>query len=273
MKTFKELINGFEDSDKIAIIDRKEYRKFSYTYKQLHALSRKFASFLKENNVKKGDGIIVWTYNGVEYALILLGAFLEGVIVVPIDLRSNIDFVNKIQKEVNAKIIFQTRYKPKLKKKKVVFIEQILDILNEKKIKKSSTKINENDVAEIIYTSGTTGAPKGVILTNKNFISNINALNKIEKADYRFKFLSVLPLSHVFEQTIGFFIPISNEATIVYIKTLKTSALFDAFREEKITNMAVVPRLLQLIYSGILQKVREKKKKKRKTVFFNVEGC
>lgn len=263
MRTLKDLVNGFKNLNKIAVIDRKEYRRFSYTYQELYVLSQKFAIFLRENNLKKGDKIIVWAYNGIEYALIFLGAFLEGVIIVPIDLRSNLDFVDGIQKQVDAKIIFQTRYKPRLKKKKVIFTEQILDILDNVKIKKGSVKINEDDITEIIYTSGTTGAPKGVILTNRNFISNINALNEIEKVDSEFKFLSVLPLSHVFEQTVGFFLPLSNKSTIVYIKSLKASALFEAFSEEKITNMVIVPRLLEIIYSGIFKKVKDENKEKQ----------
>ncbi len=268
MRTLNDLISGFRDSDRTAIIDRKEYRRFCYTYKELYALSLKFASFLKKNDIKKGDRIIVWAYNGTEYAVILLGAFMEGVIVVPVDLRSNLDLVKKIDGLVNAKIIFQTRYKPKLKNKKIVFIEQIIGILSHIKIssvkkEKSPAIIQEDDIAEIIYTSGTTGKPKGVILTHKNLVSDINALNKIEKIDSMFRFLSVLPLSHVFEQMVGFFIPLSNKSTIVYIKSLKASALFKAFNQEKITNAVMVPRLLQLIYSGIIKKVKDKNKEKQ----------
>lgn len=265
IKTLKELVERFKDSDKTAIIDRKEYRKFVYTYKELYELCRKFASFLRESKVKKGDKVIVWSYNGAEYAVILLGAFLEGIIAVPIDLRNNLDFVSKIQKEVKAKIVFQTRYKPR-SRIKTVFIEEILDLLKNAKTK-SLSEVNGNDVAEIIYTSGTTGKPKGVILTHKNFSSNINALNKVERIKPRFKFLSVLPLSHVFEQMIGLFIPLFNKATIVYIRTLKTKALFEAFSEERITNVAVVPRLLELIHSGILKKVKDEGKEKQ---FFSI---
>ncbi|MBW2996655.1 AMP-binding protein, partial [Candidatus Woesearchaeota archaeon] len=256
MKTLKDLVDGLK-GDRIAVVDRKEYRRFNYSYDQLHNLCLRFASFLKQNNVKKGDKIIVWSYNGIEYAVIMLGAFLSGVVVVPIDLRSNIDFVRKIQKQVDAKLIFQTKFKPKSKKS--IFVEELLDDLEEVKASKISTKIDGNDIAEIVYTSGTTGEPKGVILTHKNFVANLNALNQLEKIRKNFRFLSVLPLSHVFEQVIGFFIPLSNKATIVYIRTLKASALFGAFQEEKITNTVIVPRLLELIRSGILQRVKNEK--------------
>jgi len=272
LKTLKDLINGFKDLYKVAIIDRKEYRRFSYTYDELYYLCRKFAGFLKENKVKKGDRIIIWTHNGVEFAVVMLGSFLEGVIVVPVDLRSTVDFANKLQEKVKPKLVFQTRYKPKVKKSKIVFTEELLGCLDGVKPKKESARISENDVAQIIYTSGTTGEPKGVILTNKNLVSNLNALNEIESVSSKFRFLSVLPLSHVFEQMASFFLPLYNKSTIVYIRTLKSRALFEALREEKITHVAMVPRLLNLIRSGILQKVKAAKKEKQFSFALRVAG-
>jgi long-chain acyl-CoA synthetase len=271
MKTLKELVEETQNNpSKIAIIDRREYRKFEYTYQQLYDLSRKFATLLKKNNVKKGDKIIIWSPNGIEYVTALFGAFLEGVIVVPIDVKSNIDLIKKIQKQTGAKIIFQTQYNSKLQKTKTVFIEQLLDILEKIKIQKSNILINENDIAQINYTSGTTGEPKGVILTNKNIISNINSLNQMEQIKTNFKFLSALPLSHMFEQTIGLYLPILNNATIVYTRTLKTSNLFESFAQEQPTHMIIVPRLLQLIHSGIIQEVKEKNKEKQFSFALNI---
>lgn len=254
MKTLKDLIERFKKINKIAVIDKKDYRKFSYTYKQLYLLSKKFSLLLNENRIKKGDKILVWSQNGIEYLSILFGSILQGVILVPIDLRSNLDFVKKIQKQVKAKLILQTKYKPK-SSLKTIFIEDLLSLLENTTNKNSLPKINPSDIVEILYTSGTTGEPKGVILTHKNFISNFNSIIKIEALDSDSKFLSLIPLSHIFEQTVGLFIPLYFKTTIVYIKTLKTSTLFETFKEENITNAIVVPRILELIKSGILQKV------------------
>lgn len=264
MKILKELVEQTQNNpSKIAIIDRREYRKFEYTYQQLYDLSRKFATLLKKNNIKKGDKIIIWSPNGIEYVTTLFGAFLEGVIVVPIDVKSNIELIKKVQKQTDAKIIFQTLYHSKLQKTKTIFIEQLLDILEKIKIQKSNVPISENDMAQINYTSGTTGEPKGVILTNKNIISNINSLNQMKQMKPNFKFLSALPLSHMFEQTIGLYLPILNNATIAYTRTLKISNLFESFEQEQPTHMIIVPRLLQLIHSGIMQEVKEKNKEKQ----------
>jgi len=255
MKTLKDLIERFKKINKIAVIDKKEYRGFNYTYKELYLLSKKFSLLLNQNRIKKGDKIIIWSQNGIEYPSILFGSILQGVIVVPIDLKSNPDFVKKIQKQVNAKLILQTKYKPKLNLK-TIFIEDLLSLLENIPSKNNLPKINPNDVFEILYTSGTTGEPKGVILTHKNFISNISSIIKIEKLNQKSKFLSLIPLSHIFEQTVGLFIPLYFKTTIVYLKTLKTSTLFETFKEESITNAIIVPRILELVRSGILQKIK-----------------
>ena len=97
MKTLKDLIERFKKINKIAVIDKKEYRGFNYTYKELYLLSKKFSLLLNQNRIKKGDKIIIWSQNGIEYPSILFGSILQGVIVVPIDLKSNPDFVKKIQ--------------------------------------------------------------------------------------------------------------------------------------------------------------------------------
>ncbi|MFH1064407.1 MAG: AMP-binding protein [Candidatus Woesearchaeota archaeon] len=258
LKTLKELVKSLKDSDKTAITDRKEYRRFSYTYRELYLLSQKFAAFLKNKDVKKGDCIIVWSPNGIEYAVVMLGAFLRGAVLVPIDLRSNIDFVKDIAKQVRPKIVFQTRYKPKANRS--FFMEELLDTLEGIGAEEDTTTVNGNDLAEILYTSGTTGNPKGVMLTHRNIISNVISVNATARLFPKQTFLSVLPLSHVFEQVAGFLVLLSNRTTIVYLKTLKTRDLFEAFQDEQITNAAVVPRLLELIHTGILQKVKNKEK-------------
>ncbi len=272
--TLNDLISQFRNSSyakKTAVIDRKEFRSFAYTYEELYSFILKFSSFLKKNKLKKGDKIILWMQNSVEYPIILFGSLLAGVIVVPIDLKSGPALVKKIQKKVQAKIIFQTQFKPPIKTLikskriniKTVFTEQILNLIKSLKPKQPQIKISQKDIAEIIYTSGTTGKPKGVILTHKNFVSNLKALNQVEKVTPKFKFLSLLPLSHVFEQMVGLFVPLSNYSTIVYVKTLKLSSLLEAFQQEKITHTVVVPRLLDLIRSGIMQEISNKNKQKQ----------
>src|SRR6185369_11221809 len=115
------------------------------------------------------------------------------------------------------------------------------------------------DMAQLIYTSGTTGNPKGVILSHKNLIANMTQINQqVPIITPDFAFLSLLPLSHMFEQMGGFFTPFYRGASIVYLRTLKPSAIMEALGEEDIYVIMSVPRLMQLLKSTIEREIEEK---------------
>ena len=111
----------------------------------------------------------------------------------------------------------------------------------------------ESDVAVLIYTSGTTGEPKGVPLTHANLAANLAAVRahiEVRPADV---FLSVLPLSHMFEMMGGCLAPLSVGARVAYLRTVKPSAILDAFATGTITVFIAVPRLLAVLKGGIEQ--------------------
>src|ERR1043166_8087671 len=116
---------------------------------------------------------------------------------------------------------------------------------------KSLSEIRPDDLATIIYTSGTTGEPKGVMLTHENFVSNIIAISKglpIRSIDRN---LSVLPLSHIFERTVFYFL-CSNGVSIHYCASF--DQLASHLKEAKPTIMTAVPRLFEQVYHKIVKK-------------------
>ncbi len=129
-------------------------------------------------------------------------------------------------------------------------------------IDKCLKEIKETDIATIIYTSGTTGDPKGVMLTHNNILSVVSVLPKIMPLKSTDKFLSFLPLSHVFERVGGFFYAISTETAITYCSN--ADQIGASLRDSGATIMLVVPRLLEKMYSKInsqLKTLPEFKKK------------
>jgi long-chain acyl-CoA synthetase len=115
------------------------------------------------------------------------------------------------------------------------------------------------DTAQLIYTSGTSGNPKGVILSHKNLVANLTQVNRqVPIITSKFNFLSLLPLSHMFEQMGGFFTPLYRGSTIVYLHTLKPSAIMAALSEEDIYVIMSVPRLMQLLKTTIEREFEEK---------------
>ncbi len=126
----------------------------------------------------------------------------------------------------------------------------------------------ENDVCTIIYTSGTTGEPKGVVLTHKNILSNVNSALEtfpINKDDI---FLSFLPLCHTFERTAGYYTAFSAGCTVYYAESIETVA--SNLIEVKPTIVTSVPRLFERIYSKIIKNVESQSVKKQKIFYWAI---
>ena len=115
-------------------------------------------------------------------------------------------------------------------------------------------KSKENDLATLIYTSGTTGQPKGVMLSNKNLLSNIYGVSKIQKDIKDELFLSFLPLSHVLERMAGHFYPLFINSKIYYAESMEKVA--DNLCEVGPTVAVCVPRFFEKMYNGVVKKVK-----------------
>ncbi|MBW2974547.1 AMP-binding protein [Candidatus Woesearchaeota archaeon] len=267
MQTLLGLIDKLKEyGNNTALINRTEFRTFYWSYSKLHDHIKRFAAFLEKNDVKKGDCIAVLGQNSPEYAIAFLGAVLKGAILVPIDIRSANDFIEKIVQQTKPKIFITTRYKAKdlsgLKSSAGFFyLEDLEYSLRDIAPTAKKTKIDKSHIVEIVYTSGTTGIPKGVILTHNNITSNLSSLEKVFKLDKSYRFLSLLPLSHLFEQTVGFFSPLNSGSSIVYISSLRPSTILDAL-QLKVTNIVIVPRLLESLRNKVMSSVHEQKKEK-----------
>ncbi len=126
--------------------------------------------------------------------------------------------------------------------------------------------IDENDLATLIYTSGTTGDPKGVMLSHKNFISNVEACSKCVRVDGTDTFLSHLPLSHVLERMAGYYLPVYNGSVIAYAESIDKVSL--NMSEVHPTIMISVPRLFEKIYDRIFNGARQSTGLKKRLAFW-----
>ena len=117
--------------------------------------------------------------------------------------------------------------------------------------------VQADDLAEIVYTSGTTSHPKGVMLTHGNITSNVRSAAVLPHGPEH-RLLSMLPMSHMLEQTGGLFFPLSSGANVAFTTSLRSSALMAAFAERQPTTLVVVPRLLDLLLQAIVRDVERR---------------
>lgn len=261
MQTLLDLFNTFEAlGDKTAFVNRTGVRRQTVSYRELHDLALKMANLLAQQGVSAGDRVLLWGPNSSWWAIAYWGIILRGAVAVPVDFMSDPARAETIRTLTNATVVLQSRFKSeRLTQGVSILLENLPFLLEEIPPIIEPAVVRPDDTAQLIYTSGTTGNPKGVILTHRNLVANMTQINRqVPIITSSFSFLSLLPLSHMFEQMGGFFTPLYRGATIVYLRVLKPSAIMEALGEENIYVIMSVPRLMQLLKTTIERELEAK---------------
>jgi long-chain acyl-CoA synthetase len=261
MQTLIDLFNTFEAlGNKTAFVNRTGVRRLVVSYREFHNLALKMANLLAQRGVESGDRVLIWGPNSSWWAVAYWGIIIRGAVAVPVDFMSDRARADSIRNLTKAKIVLQSRFKPeRMTAADSMLLEDLQYLLEGIQPIGELASPAPEDTAQLIYTSGTTGNPKGVILTHKNLVANMTQINQqVPIITPEFSFLSLLPLSHMFEQMGGFFTPLYRGASIVYLRTLKPSAIMEALSEEDIYVIMSVPRLMQLLKTTIERELDEK---------------
>ena len=253
---FKPILYRFHDRE--ALVLKTGFRSIRISYLDLYDHASRMANWYQSHGLQKGDAILFWAPNSPEWVAALLACSLTGVIAVPLDMRVKHDFVRHIAAETGAKAGIKSKFMSIESDIPWWDTKDLLRQIREVPPKFKEPEITGDDILEIVYTSGTTAEPKGVVLTNKNIVSNIASLSEVLSYDKDWKFLSVLPLSHMLEQNGGLFIPLFYGCSITYLRTRKSVAIVQAMQEEGITSIITVPLMLQTLREGILREVESK---------------
>jgi len=245
---------------------------------------RRFALGLASLGIKAGDRVAIISENRPEWSLTDLALLCLRAVNVPIYTTQAVDQIRFILENSGARMLLisgRKLYKHALEAiRSVENIERIVffdtaeipnderraitldDVtargdeafaIDERAFDEILSKVESDDLATIIYTSGTTGEPKGVMLTHKNFVSNIASISKglpIKPSD---RSLAVLPLSHIFERTV-FYVLCANGVSVNYCASF--DQLASHLHEVKPTIMTAVPRLFEQVYHKIVKKGR-----------------
>jgi len=261
METLADIFATFaQRGNTTAFVYRTGVRRHTFTYREVHELSLCMNRWLADQGVGEGDRVLLWAPNSPWWAVAFWGIVTRGAVAVPVDFMSGTERAETIAGLTEAKLVIQSRDKlDRITGRPAVLLEELGFLLEGVEPLAAIHRPAPGDMAELIYTSGTTGNPKGVILTHRNLVANLLQVNgHIPVVTPDFTFLSLLPLSHMFEQMGGFFTPLYRGATITYIRTLKPSAIMEALGEEDIYAIIAVPRLLQLLKGSIERELEAK---------------
>ncbi|MGL4992679.1 MAG: AMP-binding protein [Bacteroidales bacterium] len=237
------------------------------TYSQLGEMTEIIGSFLNDRKIAIGDKIAILGENSPNWAVTFFGVTTHGRVAVPILPDFSSQEINNILTHSEAKILFisERLFKKHLNKLdfkgEKIFIDNftidhsLTHIMDPDFVATLPKHINNepspNDLASIIYTSGTTGRSKGVMLTHDNLTftaENVLLIQDITKED---SFLSLLPLSHVYENVLGLILPIRQGAHVHYMNKPPTpTLLLKTLQEVKPTIMLSVPLIIEKIYQS-----------------------
>jgi long-chain acyl-CoA synthetase len=279
------------------VIHRKVDGKYKgISYNELKEETNSFAYGLSSLGAGKGDKVAIisenrpeWVYS--DFAMLELGGV--DVPLFPSLTADSIEFIlnnseskgviisNKFQLNKIRKIINKCKYvKFIIVLNENNFDSEVKNLYTFKQVQKlgrnhmpshpklleeSIKQIDENDICTLIYTSGTTGEPKGVILTHKNIMSNVNTTLQTFPITQDDVFLSFLPLCHSFERMAGYYSAFAAGSPVYYAESIETVAA--NLIEVKPTIMTSVPRLFERIYSKIIKNVDNQPAKKQKIFY------
>jgi long-chain acyl-CoA synthetase len=258
-RTLSELVTQLGNlGSRRLFVHRTEFRTYTWSYQQVQRAAYRVAALLQERGIKQGDRVIFWGPNSPEWATAFLGCLLGGIVAVPIDLRFRPDFLQEVRRQTEAGLLLTTRSKPDPELGiPSIPLEQLGEAMEKVRLERyEPPRIAEDDLAEILYTSGTTGKPKGVMLTHRNLLSELEGFQPVVPPEPEYRFLSVLPLSHIFEQMGGLLLPIVRGALVVYIGSIRPSALLGGLQEQHPNAMMVVPRLLELLRDRTVAEIK-----------------
>ncbi len=241
----------------------------SMSYEELHENVHAMIKLLKKNGVRKGDKVALLSENMPNWAVAYFAVTYFGGIIVPILPDFHPSDVQHIIRHSEAKAVFVSQKHletiEELDNSNMKFVIKLDDLsvvneltnhsyiskLTQRMASKELPRPDEDDMAALLYTSGTTGHSKGVMLSHKNLVTNAMSAYKNVTIVPEDTFLSILPLAHTLECTVGMILPILHGADIVYLDKAPTpNVLIKAFASVKPTMMLSVPLIIEKIYKN-----------------------
>ena len=250
-----DLFREFADLPSEFLLYDDGYRRWKYTHAQVGNAARNFAERLHAQGIGKGDKVIFWSENRPEWIAAFWGCVLQGVIVVPVDYRASADLLRRVHAIVNARLalVGEEVQLPDWNGQPPVW--RLSDLAWQPAVREApSVRINSDDIAEIVFTSGATGEPKGVLITHRNILANIGSPERLVlryrywfRSVFRLRFLSLVPLSHMFGQVLTVFILPLIPGVAVFMRSYSPHEIVRQIHTRHVSVVIAVPKMLEIL--------------------------
>jgi long-chain acyl-CoA synthetase len=255
------LVDFRRHGNQIAVVSHRGNRAFPCSWAQLADRSARFANELGRRGIEAGDRVLLWGDNSAEWVAAFFGCVLRGVIAVPLDAAGATEFAHRVLTEVQPKLAVgapQLLARLPLPRASTLTFEAFPNALPAPDYR-PYPGLSRDSVLQIIFTSGTTAEPKGIVHTHGNVLASLDSLEAeigkylvYERFFHPLRFLHTLPLSHVFGQFMGLWVPPLLAAETHFESRLEAPRLIRIVHNERISVLAAVPRVLDLLRAHLL---------------------
>jgi long-chain acyl-CoA synthetase len=239
------------------------YKRRVHTYAEVGRAARGFAARLTAAGVRQGDKVIFWGENRPEWIACYWGCLIAGIIVVPLDYRSSADFVRKVAGIVAAKLtLLGDDVTPGDLPGQELWRLADLDWRADGPL--PDVPMTRDDVTQIIFTSGATAEPKGVVIRHRNVLANIVPVER-EILKYRkyarpfhpLRFVNLLPLSHMFGQSMATNVPPMLRGTVVFTRSFNPHDIVRLIKSRRVSVLVCVPKILDVLREHVMRTMPE----------------
>ena len=245
-----------------AIVTYRGNRRLASSYYELAELVNRFSAELGRREIPAGARVVLWGQNAVEWVGAFFGCVMRGVIAVPLDAAGSADFARQVIAETSPRLVVGDR--PLLSQLRtaselLAFEDFAAKLPQVAAPEAADASLSLDSPLQILFTSGTTAEPKGIVHTHRNVAASVAPIEremqkylKYERWVHPLRFLHTLPLSHVFGQFMGLWIPPLLGAEVHFESRLQASRLMETARRERISVLAAVPRVLELLREAVI---------------------